>query len=320
MILTCRSQPMPRSEAVRRHLAWLLQRFGYGLMRLLPDTRPANLAVSQALYMWQNRRLANIAMPRHYSEHLMRFKLSADARAPEIARVTDKEALKSYVRERIGPGHTVETLALLDDQRAVDGFRFPLPSVVKPAHSYSDVMFLRDRQPGRFERRMLKFWLGKNFFYLGREPNYKTLKPRLIVERMLETAGSPPEDVKVFCFAGEPRFLQVDWQRYQGHRRDLYDMDGRRLALAFRRPNAGRPFPFADRLDEIATIARALSAPFPFVRVDLYVLETAILVGELTFYPTNCSQLFRPVEADLEIARLFETPAAPLALPAGPVG
>ena len=90
---------------------------------------------------------------------------------------------------------------------------------------------------------------------------------RLIVELMLETAGSPPEDVKVFCFAGERWFLQVDWQRYQGHRRDLY------------------------------------------------VLETAILVGELTFYPTNCSQLFRPVEADLEIARPFEAPSAPVVLP-----
>jgi hypothetical protein len=77
-------------------------------------------------------------------------------------------------------------------------------------------------------------------------------------------------------------------------------------------PPAGLPFPYPKQLAEIAATASALSQDMTFIRVDLYVWEGRIYIGELTSFPTNCTVPFRPREADLTIAALFDDPSLPI--------
>ena len=58
-------------------------------------------------------------------------------------------------------------------------------------------------------------------------------------------------------------------------------------------------------LKEILEVATRLSAPFPFVRIDLYANDTKVIVGELTFCPRGLNELLLPVAADIELAKLF---------------
>ncbi len=41
------------------------------------------------------------------------------------------------------------------------------------------------------------------------------------------------------------------------------------------------------QLDEMLDIARRLSAGFPYCRVDCYLVDNRVYVGELTFYPNR---------------------------------
>lgn len=40
-------------------------------------------------------------------------------------------------------------------------------------------------------------------------------------------------------------------------------------------------------LDEMVRIAKRLSEPFPFARVDFYTYDQSIILGEMTFFPSS---------------------------------
>jgi len=52
--------------------------------------------------------------------------------------------------------------------------------------------------------------------------------------------------------------------------------------------STGRDIPKPDAYAEMIEAARELSAPFPFVRVDLYSFRGKVVFGEMTFTPNGC--------------------------------
>lgn len=296
--------------APKRKLSWLfLEWTGTLVFGVLPDVRIVNNFLSRVFYFFYNHyKFPNLRQPRYFNEKLINLKISDEARDPLRARVTDKELVKEHVTAMFGPGYVVPTLAVIRRQSEIDAYVFPLPCVVKPTHSSQEVMCFTDRQPSDEERRILKYWLRKSYFKANREPNYRHLEKKLIVEPVLGEAFGGIEDVKVLCFHGRPKLIQVDHGRYAEHRRDYFDIKGRALPISMRKPAAGLAFPFPEKLDQLLAMATKLSAGFTFIRADFYVVDGAILVGELTSFPTNCTVPFQPLSADLIIARLFEEP------------
>jgi len=55
-------------------------------------------------------------------------------------------------------------------------------------------------------------------------------------------------------------------------------------------------------------VSEILSAPFPFVRVDLYEVRGRVLFGELTFYPGNGTDPFNPGEWDRIFGDMISLP------------
>jgi hypothetical protein len=43
---------------------------------------------------------------------------------------------------------------------------------------------------------------------------------------MVDESGTELKDYKFFCFDGEPRLIQVDFDRFRNHKRNLYDRSG----------------------------------------------------------------------------------------------
>ncbi|MEX0645380.1 MAG: ATP-grasp fold amidoligase family protein, partial [Parvularculaceae bacterium] len=296
--------------SLERKKSWLfLEWIGTVLFGAMPDVRPINRFIARAFYFFMNHhKFPNLSTARHFNEKLINFKTSDEARDALRTRVTDKEFVKDFVAQKIGPGHVVPTLAVLRSPAEVDAYEFPLPCVVKPTHSSQEVMLLEDHQPTDKERRRLKYWLWKNYFAASREPNYKDLEKKLIVESVVGGKFGAVEDIKVMCFFGKPKLIHVDRGRYQDHHRDYFDVKGRPLPVELKYEAAGLPFPFPEKLPEMMSICEKLAAGFGFIRVDFYVCDGAILVGELTSFPSNCVFPFRPPEADLRIARALDEP------------
>ncbi len=296
---------MPNNDAPPL-IDWLNRAFRY-VRRSAPDTNFINRLFAQFFHVRTFGRLARISHPETFNEHIVQLKTSDAIREPLRCLTSDKEYAKTYIAGILGSGMTPKTLAVIKDAREIVEDRFPWPSVVKPTHSSQKVLIIRDKTDITAKSICeIKNWLSINFFEETREPQYKYLTPKIIIEEYIPSNGNAPEDVKVFCFQGMAKFMQVDFDRMTNHTRGLYAMDGTNLRIAYNRPASQRPFPFEGLAGEIKGIAERLAAPFSFVRVDLYVAQGRLWVGELTHTPVNGRGRFQPKEADRALGRLFQ--------------
>jgi hypothetical protein len=88
-----------------------------------------------------------------------------------------------------------------------------------------------------------------------------------------EPGRAVPRDYKIFCFRGVPAFIQVDTDRFVGHKRNLYSPRWRELDCAVRSPRSRTPTPRPEKLDEMLAIASQLAADFSFIRVDFFEVD-----------------------------------------------
>jgi len=250
-------------------------------------------------------RFPNLLAPRRFSEHLLRLKLSRDARSELRARISDKEFVKTYVETKLGNSFTPTTIAVLRSKREALHFRYPDTCIIKPTHMSGEVIIrngeMREPDPAKIAR-----WFDSNYYNAAREPNYRRLSPKVMVEERLVSSGQHSiPDYKVFCFHGQPKIIQVDADRYVRHRRSFYSPNWRVLPFGMIYPRLAEPVPRPARLSEMLDAAKRISVDFTFVRVDFYLLDSAILVGEITNFPEACRTRFEPDQADLLAGRLF---------------
>jgi hypothetical protein len=105
-------------------------------------------------------------------------------------------------------------------------------------------------------------------------------------------------DYKFFCFNGEPHFFLC--RSNNGENRNFYTLEYEPLKVS------GAQLPKID-ITEMAAIARTLSAPFPFVRIDLYHAVDGIYFGEFTFHVNAGGREFGTA-TELELGKLWTVP------------
>jgi hypothetical protein len=127
----------------------------------------------------------------------------------------------------------------------------------------------------------------------------------VIVEPLL-FGSSNVEDYKIFCVDGAPRIIQVDVDRYVGHKRKYFDADWTEQDFSIKYPRTDKILPRPSNLAEMLAVAARLSGDLWFVRVDLYSDGEKIYVGELTHCADNADGRFMPRAAEeIMSARLF---------------
>lgn len=117
------------------------------------------------------------------------------------------------------------------------------------------------------------------------------------------------KDYKIFNFDGEPRLIQVDFDRFTEHKRNLYSTDWEYIKAQIQYPSRpekeiSRP----DRLEEMLALAGQLSKGYPYLRTDFYCNEDGIYFGELTFYPESGFGAFYPQEFGKEMGQWLRMP------------
>ena len=282
--------------------------FADAAMTLLPRNRSGDLLWSLAAHRRAFGRWPNYWHPRTANEHWLRMKLGGELDRDIRQRISDKELVKDYVRERIGEGHTPRTLAVLRSEAEIERFAFPDVCVIKPTHA-SGRYVLRRGAAAPVDRKMIASWLEEDFYLVSRERNYRALEHKVIVEECVTPSGDFPEDYKFFCFGGKPTVLSVNTSRSNGMRINYFSPDWRELDIERRDyPRATAPIPKPAHLQRMLSLARELSAGFSFIRVDFYHTADRVLVGELTNLPDAAHLRFSSYAVDLKFGALFEDP------------
>ncbi|MGA2160469.1 MAG: ATP-grasp fold amidoligase family protein [Dehalococcoidia bacterium] len=260
----------------------------------LPDYVLINLT-----YFRTFRRLPNLRHPRTFTEKIAWRKLNQHN--PQFPIFADKIAVKAEIARLIGEQHIIETLWVGDNPEDIPFDALKPPYVIKVNHSSGGNVFIRTAQDIKKDKIVASMHgqLGFSHAHRSREWGYLGIPHKVLVERMVEMPGDDvPEDYKFFAYHGCVHFIEVDYDRFKGHKRNLYDREWNLLPVKLKFPPISEAICKPVNLGEMINLAEKIGAQFDFVRVDLYSPPQGILFGEVTFYPYSGLQRFIPKDWD----------------------
>src|SRR5689334_23056726 len=290
--VTATSHKIP--EALRDTFVGLFRRHDARLKRLLPENRWGDRVYGFLLFYASHRRRPKNWMT--FNDVLYRIKTTDDILDPLRVFVTDKEFVKLYVKATVGDEYNVPTLAVLRSIEEVKAYSFPSQCCIKPTHSSGEIIIRKDGEPINMDK--IESWFSQNYYRSGREANYRLLQPKIIVEPIIFPNETTLIEYKMFCYHGEPRLIRAIEDSLGNNRCNLFDVNWSSMPFAYRRENDPNLLSRPTNLLDMIGIAKKLSEPFGFIRVDLYSNNNRIYVGELTHCPGNAMNPFIPVDAE----------------------
>lgn len=245
----------------------------------------------------------NLKNPKTFNEKLQWLKINN--RKPEMINMVDKVEVKMFVASVIGEEYIIPTLGVYNSVDEIDFNALPDQFVLKCTHDSGGIVICKDKSKLDIQaaKKKLSNGLKVNYYYQNREWPYKNVKPRIIAEQyMTDETGWQLKDYKIFCFNGEPKFIEVDYDRYVGHKLNVYDLDWNFVDFYMTSPNdvnvnIEKPIELTKMLD----FARQLAKNEAFVRVDFYSIGNRIYFGEFTYTPGSGMIDFHPKEWDKKL-------------------
>ena len=233
--------------------------------------------------------------PKNLQEYIIKkyFEINEDkGRLAQIAKLTDKLAVRDYVAERIGDYTLTQLYGVWDKPEDIDFGSLPVPCVIKTNNGCATNCIIKNKEELNREVIMSKLrrWIDFPYGILSGQPHYSMIEPKILAEEFLiQKPGSDslPYDYKFFCFNGKPEFILF----YCGRKPNshvfmnaVYDTQWNIIESVTNskvEERVEKPLNF-DRMLEYAGI---LSQDFEFVRIDFYNINGRIILGEMTFTP-----------------------------------
>lgn len=277
-------------------------------LRFLPDK-----LYIQLYYRLRVGKPLNIKNPTTLNEKLQWLKFNY--RFPLQSIVSDKLLVRDYVAEKIGSEYLIPLFGAWEKYDDINFEKLPEKFVLKCNHDSGGLVICTDK--GKLDyiktRNKLEKSLKSNFFYIGREYQYKNIKPRIICEQFISDNGKIPTDYKIYCFNGIPDVILVCRDRFSKntHRASylFFDQNWNFLPLDKGDDELGEvDVAKPKNLDKMIEIARKLSEDFLFARIDLYNIDGRIYFGEITLSPNSGFDPDIKYETDLMFGEKLKIP------------
>ncbi len=249
--------------------------------------------VSKIRYRQNFGKKLNLKNPRGFNEKLMWLKLNTYNKNPLVVQCADKVRVRDYIKKRGCEEILVDCLGVYEKPEDIPWHTLPQKFVLKCNHGagYNIICTDKDKLDSVAETKRLSGWLKEKYWRTHAEIQYRYITPRIICETYLQPeSGRVPDDYKVFCFDGKAEYIMLC--RGRGSEREkFYFVDKNWNFLPWEINSVGDDTSGIKRpscLKELFAYAEKLSAGFPFVRIDFYVLGDRIYFGEMTFTPCGC--------------------------------
>lgn len=259
----------------------------------------------------------NLDKPVNFNEKLNWIKLND--RKDIYTIMSDKYCMKDFVSSKLfGAGHqyVVPLIGVWDKAEDIDFDKLPNKFVLKCNHNSGKGMYIcRDKTKltKKDIKEILKHLnegLKQDYFLTAREWPYKNIKRKIIAEEFLEENTRKDADslidYKWFCFNGEPKLMYIGNDASFNPTCDWFDMNFNHIDMHDKDPNS-KVLPSKPELfEKMKEIAKILSSETKFLRVDYYVVNGKLYVGELTFFHSAGFGLFYPEEINDKLGELIK--------------
>lgn len=262
---------------------------------------------SKITYFLKHCRMPNLKNPVLFNDKLLYLKLTE--RNPLYHILVDKYEVRKFISKTVGSKYLIPLVGVFNSFDEINFKILPNKFALKVTNGSQNNLLCLDKEKLAWDdyKKDIDNWLKKDFYLRTREWPYKGLENRIIIEELLESEGGDLVDYKFWCFNGDPRFLQIDSDRFKRHKRDFYSIDfEKKLDYQITYPNSDKQINKPENYSEMLKIVRKLSSGLKFVRVDLYNVSGAIFFGEITFYPDNCNGPMGSIDTEEEIGMLLD--------------
>lgn len=254
------------------------------------------------LYRGAMGRELHLNPPVLYSEKIQWLKLYD--KNPIYPLLSDKYAVRDFVRERVGEEYLIDLYGVWDDPGEIDFAKLPEQFVLKCTHDSGSAIVCRDKSAFDQEaaKQKLKQRLVKDYSVAGREWPYHDVPRRVIAEEYLARVdGTRVLEFKFFCFHGSAQFLLVRTNEREHDSDNLTFLRDFTRFQIYRYKFAGSEHLTVEKpgnYEEMIRIAERLSEGFPHIRVDLYDTPKGIRFGEQTLYNASGLSQYMTMEGD----------------------
>ena len=309
-----------KKKDIREMLFW--KRLHYTLVKL--DYRFRYLNNPEKYIKAEYKKVAhdnlelNLKSPQRLTEKLNWLKLYY--KNDKMYHLGDKYQARKCVAKRIGKKYLVPIYDYCTKSNELDFNKYPNSFVIKGTHSSGDVILCKNKNRLNTNKvkKTIDVWMKNDFYKFSKEPSYLKAVPGVIVEKYLNPGKyNTPKDYKVFCFNGKPKYIGVYTDRYGSNNRVgeiVYDTEWNIMPFIFGTVDKfdnslERKEEKPEQLEEMLSVSEKLAEGFPFVRVDLYVVENHIYFGELTFFHLGGYFQCTPYEFDLKLGKELDISA-----------
>lgn len=261
------------------------------------------------LLFWKtfNYRL-NLGNPQTFTEKLMWLKLFEDVEFKR--RFTDKVKAREYMIT-LGYSHLlVPIIGVFDEVDDIIFEQLPRKFVLKCTHGARFTIVCENKRELDYRQTRLRLveMMAMDYSLELAEPHYAMIRPRIIIEHFIEPASSnASNDYKIHCFHGEPKMIEATVAGSMPKQQTLMltpDWHNTNYMKKKRPHDVATSKP--KQLEELLAIAKKLSKPFTYVRVDLNIVDETIYFNNFTFSPEACLYVDIHEEANQKLGQWLE--------------
>lgn len=269
-------------------------------------------------YAINEGRLPHLCHPKEFNELIMSINLKArKSKSQKALRIqcADKYAVRQYIVDK-GYGDILnECYGVYGSFDEIDFDKLPNQFVLKMTNGSGMNYICKDKSQLNKEelRYTVATWYEKckDFGLKTAEWHYVEIKPQLIVEKYLTMLGEDLSliDYKWHCFNGKIYHIETISDRNpktDTNNCDTYNVCWVRTDCVYSKYHTPRRMLQKPKsFEKMKEVAKALSADFEYVRVDLYEIDGRVLFGELTFTPVGCVEYDYKPEYREDMCRFY---------------
>ena len=256
-------------------------------------------------YRYITHHKLNLKNPIRYTEKLQYLRLKVYPKNDLVSKCASRDGVRDYLKEINEEDKLIPIYGIFDRFDDIDFSKLPNQFVMKCTHAsgFNYLVKNKDELDIKKLRKMFNKFLKTDYGKKTVEPHYSKIKPRIIIEQAITDLSSLPDEYKIHVFNGKAKYLYlvtgrgkdikynnyyIDWTPFNEAQFNGWDTSEEQL----KKP---------DKFDEMVKFAEKIASPFPFVRVDLYLINNKIYFSEMTFTPAKGTLIFDDDKADFEI-------------------
>ena len=242
-------------------------------------------------YRYLFKKKLNLKDPQTFNEKLLWLKLKKYSKDPLVIKCADKYRVRDYVKDCGYEDILINMIGAWDRAQDIPWDDLPRQFVLK--WNFGAGMNIVCKDESSLERsqviKQMDRWQKNKYWLSHSEMHYKYIPKKIVCEEFLwcEDTSSIP-DYKIYCFHGKPQAVLVMYDR--GSKKmstEFFDTNWQPLENSSKYSSTLKATQKPACLEKMLQAAEKLASPFPFVRVDFYVLGDSFYFGELTFTPAG---------------------------------